>query len=1010
MKRLIPSLAFGLVLLLLPGLAWAQQGTVTGTVTEAETDAPLPGATIQVVDQEGTGAATDSEGQYRITGVPAGDQTIRVTFVGYQSVERTVNVPAGGTVRANFELRTEEQALDEVVVTGIASETSRARAEVSVGRVDAGELQVSNSYSGISELLGAKVSGVDIRRSSGNVGGGFRFNIRSGGGIGGGGQPAIYIDGVRVDNEEVDGFGVGGQGISALSQLNPQDIQDIEFLKGPAAAALYGTSGSNGVVLITTRSGQAGTPVSVRYKGVLGLNQQQQDYTYGESGTPELANDLRRDGNIQEHNLSVSGGTELVSYYANLTTRSEDGTLRNNSLDRNSFRANFEAFPTDDLTLTAKTGYTTSSIARPQNDNNIYGYVGNSTIARVRYAFADSQAVESAENVLENNSFTGSVQASWTPIDGLQLNATAGYQSNEGRNDDTFPADVSYPTINNGARGIFQRRNEQFTYDFSARYNYSLIEGLNATSTVGGQALDRTERTFFIEKQNFPTALVENVGAGSQFIQGDEAFLDTREAGIFASQQLNYDNTYFLTLGLRRDYSTQVGENAPNIFYPKVSGALRLDQFDFVPAAFDLLKIRGAYGETGQLPGRLDGLARLWAAQPSGYGTGAALDAIGNPGIEPETVREFTVGFDADLFGRSSLSATYFYNKAEGSIISFQEAPSTGLVASARPFNVGEKKGQGVELDLSVTPIQRDIISVTADVLYSYNTNTVESLGGAQPIFGGFSRNVTKVGLPQNAFYMFTSDVQYLDESGNPLTGNFDPSAVADYEVVPGNTNESGQPAREFLGTPEPNHSASVSLNVRLFDNLQLYGLLDITRGLKVYDGNRAFTSGLSSAISANKPLNIARYVLSDQASPFEGLSDEELRDSNLPYLTNFEPNSATPGTQEYVRQARIFANNQTSVAGTATEGNFVSEGDYIKLREVSVSYNFSDLVNRLSPTSAIENMTLSLSARNIFTITDYTGFDPEVNFNGGEGDIQGQDFLTLPQPQTLTASINVRF
>jgi len=1009
MKRLIPSIVFGLALLLLPGLAWAQQGTITGTVTEEESGNPLPGATVQLPEQE-TGTATDTNGRYRITGVPAGEQTIQVTFVGYQSEERTVTVPAGGTVRANFQLQTEERALDEVVVTGIASETSRARAEVSVGRVDADELQVSNSYSGISELLGAKVSGVDIRRSSGNVGGGFRFNIRSGGGIGGNGQPAIYIDGVRVDNEEVDGFGVGGQGISALSQLNPQDIQDIEFLKGPAAAALYGTSGSNGVVLITTRSGQAGTPVSVRYKGVLGVNQKQRDYTYDETGTPELANNLRRDGGIQEHNVSVSGGTELVSYYANLTTRSEDGALRNNSLDRNSFRANFEAFPTDNLTLTAKTGYTTSSIARPQNDNNIYGYVGNSTIARVRYAFADSVAVESAENILENNSFTGSVQASWTPLDGLQLNATAGYQSNEGRNDDTFPADVSYPTINNGSRGIFQRRNEQYTYDFNARYNYSIIEGLNATTTVGGQALDRTERTFFIEKQNFPTALVTNVGAGSQFIQGDEAFLDTREAGIFASHQTNYDNTYFLTLGLRRDFSTQVGAKAPSIFYPKVSGAVRLDQFGFVPGAFDILKIRGAYGETGQLPGRLDGLARLWAAQPSGYGTGAALDAIGNPGIEPETVREFTVGFDADLFGRSSLSATYFYNKAEGSIISFQEAPSTGLVASARPFNVGEKKGQGVEVDLSVTPIQRDFISVTADFLYSYNTNTVESLGGAQPIFGGFSRNVTKVGLPQNAFYMFTSEVEYLDESGNPLTGDVDPSQVADYEVVPGKTNENGQPAREFLGTPEPNHSASFSLNVSLFENLRLYGLLDITRGLKVYDGNRAFTSGLSAAIAANKPLNIARYVLSDQTSPFEGLSDEALRDANLPYLTNFEPNSATPGTQEYVRQARIFANNQTSVGGAATEGNFVSDGDYIKLREVSVSYNFSDLINRLSPTSAIDNMTLSLSARNIFTVTDYTGYDPEVNFTGGEGNIQGQDFLTLPQPRTLTASINLRF
>jgi TonB-dependent SusC/RagA subfamily outer membrane receptor len=1009
MKRLIPSVVFGLALLLLPGLAWAQQGTVTGTVTEAETGNPLPGATVQVQD-EGTGAASGSDGQYRIEGVPAGEQTIRVSFVGYQPQERTVNVPAEGTIRANFQLRTSQAELDEVVVTGLGSERSRAQAEVSVGKIDAGELQVANNYSGISELLGAKISGVNLRRTSGNVGGGFRFNVRSGGGIGGGGQPVIYIDGVRVDNEEIDGFGTGGQGISALSQVNPQDIEDIEFLKGPAAAALYGTSGSNGVVLITTRTGEAGTPVSVQYKGVLGVNQQQRDYTYEESGTPDLANSLRRDGGLQEHNVSLSGGTDLVSYYANFTTRTEDGTLRNNSLERNSFQANFDAFPTEDLTLTAKTGYTTSSIARPQNDNNIYGYVGNSTIARVRYAFADSNAVEGAENVLENNSFRGSVQASYTPLEGLELSATAGYQSNEGRNDETFPADLAYPTITNGSRAIFQRRNEQYTYDLSASYDYTLLDGLNATSTVGGQALDRTRRTFFIEKQDFPTSLVSNVGAGSSFQQGDEAFLDTREAGVFGSQQLQYEDTYFLTLGLRRDYSTQVGENAPSIFYPKVSGAVRFDQFDFVPSAFDLLKVRGAYGETGSLPGRLDGLSRLWSAQPSGYGTGAALDAIGNPGIEPETVSEYTVGLDADLYGRSSLSLTYYYSDVEGSIISFQEPPSTGLVASARPFNVGQKTGQGVEVDLSLTPIQRQDVSVTADFIYSYSTNTVDDLGGAQPIFGGFSRNVTKVGLPQNAFFSYTSDVQFLDNSGNQLSGDVNPGDVADYEVVPGKTNENGGPAREFLGTPQPNHRASVSLNVRLLDNLRLYGLVEATHGLKIYDGNRSFTSGLGPGISANKSLNIARYVLSDQTSPFEAFSDEELRDANLPYLTDLEPNSASPGSEEYVRQARVFASNQSTVAGVATDGNFVSKADYLKLREVSVSYNFSDLISRVAPLSSVERVTLGLSARNIFTVTNYTGLDPEVNFNGGEGNIQGQDFLTLPNPQTLTATLNVRF
>jgi hypothetical protein len=266
------------------------------------------------------------------------------------------------------------------------------------------------------------------------------------------------------------------------------------------------------------------------------------------------------------------------------------------------------------------------------------------------------------------------------------------------------------------------------------------------------------------------------------------------------------------------------------------------------------------------------------------------------------------------------------------------------------------------------------------------------------------------VGLPQNAFFMYTSEVQFLDGSGNPLDGAFSPEDVADYEVVPGATNENGGPVREFLGTPQPNHSASISLNVRLFNNLRLYGLVEATHGLRIYDGNRAFTSGLPASIAANKPLNIAQYVLSDQTSPFEGFSDEELRDANVPYLTNYEPSSATPGSEGYVEQARTFANNQSVVAGVSTDGNFVSKADYLKLREVSVSYNFSDLIGKVMPLSSVDRVTLGLSARNIFTVTNYTGFDPEVNFTGGEGNIQGQDFLTLPNPQTLTATLNVRF
>lgn len=1007
MNRLLTSITAGLLLLLCaPALVFAQSATVSGTVLDAESGDPLPGANVQI-SELALGAATDVEGNFQITNVEPGAYTLQVSFVGYQTYEEGIELSAGQTLTRTIELQPDYTGLEEVVVTGIASQTSRARAEVTVSKVDTEELQQSNSYSSVNELLGGKIAGVNVQSSSGNVGGGFRFDVRSGGGIGGGGQPVIYIDGVRVDNAEVGGFGAGGQAISTLANLNPEDIESVEVLKGPAGAALYGTSGSNGVVLITTKSGRAGQPLSVRYKGVLGVNQQIRDYDYATSGTPDIANDFFRDGGIQEHTVSASGGSDIVRYFTAFSFRGENGTLRNNTLDRNSFRANFEAFPLSNLTLTAKAGYSRADIGRPQNDNNLLGYLGNVLLSTSPFIFTDSTAIEAATNTFENNKFTGSVQVNYQPIDGLELRASAGYDGIEMRNDETLPADEQYSGVTNGSRAIFNRRNEQFTYDLNARYSYDIIGGLSATSIVGGQAFDRTLRTSFISKQNFATALTTNVGAGSDFISGDEAFIDTREAGIFAQQEFNYDNTYFLTVGGRQDFATQVGADAGNIFYPKVSGAVRVDQFNFTPAFFDLLKVRAAYGETGQLPGRLDGIPLLWTATPSGYGSGAVLDFIGNADIEPERVKELEVGVDADLFGRVSLSATYFRQNATGSIIDFAEAPSTGLTASDRPFNVGEKSGQGVELDLSVTPIRRQNVSVTADFIYAYATNTIDDLGGAQPIFDGFDVNANaKVGLPQNAFYTFSSKPQFVNADGEALTGDFNPSDVAGFNIVPTATDENGAPAREFLGTPTPDHNGSVSLNVRLFQNLQIYGLIDYAANLRVFNSTKVF----QTLFGANKDLNTATYLLSDQSSPYEGLTDEQLEEANVPYLIGLDPNTVAPGSAAYLEWADVYARNQTAVQGAAADGNFISDADYIKLREVSVSYNFSDLMNRFLPEAQVESITLGLSARNIFTTTEYDGIDPEVNFTGARDDSRGQDFLTLAPPRTLTATVNIRF
>jgi len=266
MKRLIPGVVFGLALLLLPGLAWAQQGTITGTITEAETGDPLPGATVQALDM-GTGAAADAEGSYSLR-VPSGEQTIRVSFVGYQAEERTVNVPAGGTARVNFQLQTAEAQLDEVVVSALGQQRRQDQLGAGLSSIEGADIEESGD-SQVIQSLAAKASGLNIQNTGGDPGAGASIVIRGRNTIQGNNQPLIVVDGTPISNANF-GEGVGGvTQQSRLNDLNPNDIQSVEVLKGAAAAGLWGSRAQSGVIVIETKSGGFESETQVSFQSSL---------------------------------------------------------------------------------------------------------------------------------------------------------------------------------------------------------------------------------------------------------------------------------------------------------------------------------------------------------------------------------------------------------------------------------------------------------------------------------------------------------------------------------------------------------------------------------------------------------------------------------------------------------------------------------------------------------------------------------------------------------------------
>ncbi|MGK9476541.1 TonB-dependent receptor domain-containing protein [Melioribacter sp. OK-6-Me] len=956
MKNKIPLL---LLILLLPINLMAQNTfRIMGTVTDTYGE-PLIGANVYIPALN-AGAATDMAGKYVIElskEIAKGQQVVlNVTYVGYKAQSVTLTL-AGNSIQQDFVLEEDVFESETIVVTGIASKTSKAVAEVAVSRVPAAQLAEIQSYQGLSQLVSGKIAGVQVAPSSGNVGGGFRFFVRGGGGLNGDEQPVIYIDGIRVEDAEIEGYGVGGQGSSILANLNVQDIENIEVLKGPAAAAMYGTDGSNGVVLITTKSGKLGAglkPYSITYKYDYGYNTQAYKFKKDRFESADRANGIYQDGLIRNHYVNFSGGTGVLRYYASYENRLENGILPNSSMDRSSVRLNLSAYPTEKLTFQLNSAFIFNDIQRPNNDNNIYGWLGN-TLLRLWY-FTDSTSVASIKDLNKNNQYLGSFKITWKPIENLELNAGVGIDDNDWRQDQIFPVTGSYSTINKGQKSIYNRHNRQFTYDLNARYNYDIAKELKGSSVIGSQILDSKVTTSFMSAENFGSQYIMNIGSGLTINEYDEGFSHLRQAGIYIDNNFSYKDQYFLTLAIRRDYASTIGENAPAITYPKVSLAVRMDKYDFFPEFFDLFKLRAAYGESGQLPGTDDAIPLLWQAYNGGAGIGGILNSIGNTNIEPERIKEFEIGFDTEFLNMFALEFTYFNGNAKNSIIYKNNPPSSGLTASTVPFNIGAMKNHGFETLLQINPIKGRDYNLDVNIIWNYQTNEVTDMDG-QEIPDGFDVNYIKEGMKKHEFYTFKTVGARFDESGKYLG----PQVSED---------------RVDLGNPIPDHTGSISFNFRFLKNFNLYALAEWGLNNKVYNLTRQFAIQFGN----DTEYNILRAKL--------GLSS-----------SHTEVTPLEVGSPEYKAAAEQYAKLSISY-----DGNFIEDADYFTVREVSLSYDFTELFSQYLHTSTyLQRVVVGFSVRNLLKLTKYSGADYELNFDGGRSLSRGSDFLTLQNPRTYT-------
>lgn len=968
-NRLI-FVCFSLVIIIVAkGSLVASQGEkVRGNVYCSSTQEKLYGATVELIApnekhaKKGYGVYTDSKGIFQLSKIKPGVYTIRVSYLGYKNYEEKIVITRGESKTLAIGMTIDPIMADAVVVTGLASKNTKSMADVAVGRVDATAFNNKNTYQDMTQLLSGKLAGVQIMTNSGNVGGGITFMVRGGGGLNGNGQPLIFVDGTRINNELL-GSDVGGQYISTLSDISPDDIKYIEVLKGPVGAAMYGTSGSNGVILITTHNGNQGNDFfDATVKSTFGWNEQAHSYEDARILSAEAANSVFRRGPIADQILSFTGKKGLFSYYMSSSRREEEGIVPGNRFERKAMKLNFDVNPSEEFNIKTSTSFILNENTRPMNDNNISGWLANVVLMPDSWQFTDSAAIGKYVNINQGKRFLGSFDVHYMPnwVDDLFVRIRGGVDASDYTNNELYPTGYEYiGVVEGGQKLIKQKSFMKMNVDVSAEYQYYIGDDVKLSTAGGLQLFETITRGVDVRVQNFPSRHLSNIGSAKDYLGGEDYFSKYREAGIFIRQDITIKDYAFLIVALRNEYSSFIGPRSPDIFYPRLSGAFRLDKFFSLPNSINLLKLRGGYGQSGQLPGVLASDPLRWGDNQTSWGVGLTISNIGNPDIQPERIHEFEFGFDMELANKLGLEVTTFYNFAKHSILEFLNAPSTGLTITTVPKNVGAIHSWGLETLLNAHIFTTRNSALDMRFIFNYQDNEILSLGGLETLVSTYNEVGHHEGYPRSSFIDPVVTTIVYDENGY----------YKGFKMSEG---------KVFIGRAIPKYNGSISATLRLLKNFSI---------------NLFFESALGHYVS-----NVTRSFQVAYGN------DKEYNELKLKLFGDDNTKAVDPSDPHYKEYAERYARLDPSV-----RSNFVEKADWINFKEVSLNIKLNDCIKRIFPNTPLENVNLSMSVRNLFLITNYSGPDPVVNTYGGTDSVsRGVDFLTLQNPRTFNFTLTM--
>ncbi len=964
------ALAATLALVSVSSPVAAQTGTVTGEVRDNVTGQPLNGVQLTVVGTQ-RGGVTDARGRFLIPSVPVGVQTVEAVYIGYRTEQQAVTVTAGETATLSLSLGVSAVTLDEVVVTGTAGAVEKKQLGATLATVDVSRVQESVPVPDLSSVLSARVAGLRSINPTGGAGAGKDLRIRGTTSLELGQRPVIYVDGVRVDNRSTEwgAFGgtaccsfSGGAGEDRLSDINPNDIERIEIIKGAAAGTLYGSEATNGVIQIFTKRGRSDSAPRWTLSTTAGVSRMRENIATklypqfrGPDGFRALdANEtLIENGAYQALDVTVQGGGQAVTYFVSGGFLSDEGSIQPNYHRRGTLRLNLSWLPSQNLSFDVTSSFTRSKILSLQSGNNWTALYGNAVLGNPLTATTDRpygepwvsvSAIKAMETFDDANRWTGGVTLNYTPTPNFTHKVQVGLDAVTEEKSRLFPFGENYGPagVVDGERNLAFRSAPTVTADYLGTVSFDLGSSLSSRFSFGGQGYWQTERRSQSIGKGFAGPGVTTVDA-AKLTFGAERFQEEVQVGAFVQNRLGWQDKVFLTTGLRVDGNSAFGDEYGFQAYPNVQLAYDASRDGWVPSPFSNLRLRGAVGTSGLAPGAFDKFLTFAPFTALDDEAAVRADQAGNDDLAPEKTIEYEVGFDAGfLSDRVGIEFTAYQRDVRDLITTVPVAPSQTF-GNAPRSNVGSVRDRGLEVTLRATPVEGSRVRWSTDVRFDTNENEITDLGseGGQKVLVRGSRtaasNQLRVGLPVLNFWM------------RPPTG-YNPQT---------RTHTRGDTA-VYMGQALPKWNLSWGNQLR-FGNFTLYGLVSAEKGSIFNNGDRSFR---------------IRQKAGDE------------------YLSTLDANGApTAVTDSLVNYFTLF--------------QAYDKRDNIRIRELTLSYLVPD---GLSSKLGLGRTTLTLAGKNLHWWDDCNCEDPNMNYLGGSSFGVGQGFLATPAPRQFLLTLRTSF